>query len=262
VKARFSDVRSILLRECLSVMLLALALALSGVARAAPAGGGQGDELQRRLQIVTQIQQLQAELRDLRGALEENSHDVSNLKRRQREFYLDLDRRLIELESRPASSDEEAPAVSSAGAANQPPAEQAGDGSPAELKIREQQAYRQAFDLLKAAKYDQAIIAYQQFLQLYPNGEYADNARYWVGEAHYVTRNFDKALIEFNRLLELHPASSKRPDAELKIGYIFYEQGKWAEARQLLSRVASNASASTAARLAKTRLDRMTAEGH
>lgn len=251
--------RSIPLLERFSLILLALAL--SGVTRAEPPGGGQADDLQRRLQIVTQIQQLQAELRDLRGALEENSHDVSNLKRRQREFYLDLDRRLIELESRPSPS-EGAPMVSSAGTATQPPAEQAGDGSPAELKILEQQAYRQAFDLLKAAKYDQAITAYQQFLQLYPNGEYADNARYWVGEAHYVTRNFDKALIEFNRLLELHPASSKRADTELKIGYIFYEQGKWAEARQLLSQVATSASSSTAARLAKTRLDRMTAEGH
>ncbi|MDF1817150.1 MAG: tol-pal system protein YbgF [Immundisolibacteraceae bacterium] len=259
MKAGFLNVPSIPLFE--RVPLILLALALSGVTRAEPSGGGQADDLQRRLQIVTQIQQLQAELRDLRGALEENSHDVSNLKRRQREFYLDLDRRLIELESRPASS-EEAPAASSGGTVTQPPAEQAGDGSPAELKMLEQQAYRQAFDLLKAAKYDEAITAYQQFLQLYPNGDYADNARYWVGEAHYVTRNFDKALVEFNRLLELHPASSKRADAELKIGYIFYEQGKWADARQLLSRVASNASASAAARLAKSRLDRMTEEGH
>ena len=116
--------------------------------------------------------------------------------------------------------------------------------------------------MLKDAKYDEAIIAFQQFLQLYPAGNYADNARYWVGEAYYVTRNFDKALIEFNRLLELHPASGKRADTQLTIGYIYYEQKKWEQARQLLTELASQPAAGTAGHLAKNRLDRMTGEGH
>ena len=260
MKGRFSDLRSIELLRRISIILAALTL--PGAAQAESPGSGQLDDLQRRLQIVTQIQQLQAELRDLRGALEQNSHDVSNLKRRQREFYLDLDRRLIDLESQPAASAGALPGAGDSASGAAPPVELAGGGSPAELKILEQQAYQQAFDLLKAAKYDQAIIAFQQFLQLYPAGEYADNALYWVGEAYYVTRNFDKALIEFNRLLELYPASGKRADSQLKIGYIFYEQQRWADARQLLSQLASESAAGTAARLAKTRLDRMTEEGH
>lgn len=243
-----------------SAAAIAAALFLSPVIAAPPVDEQIGD-LQRRLEIVTQIQQLQVELRELRGALEENNHDVSNLKRRQREFYLDLDRRLIGLESRSAAAAPDSSAQS-ASAGIKPAVQIAGDGSPAELSALEQQSYRQAFDLLKEAKYDEAITAFQNFLQLYPAGSYADNARYWIGEAYYVTRNFDKALIEFNRLLELHPSSGKRADTQLKIGYIYYEQKKWVQARELLTEVMNQSTAGTAVHLAKTRLDRMTGEGH
>ncbi len=220
------------------------------------------DDIQRRLQVVTQIQQLQAELRELRGQLEQNVSDVSNLMRRQREFYLDLDRRLIELESRPRSPAGGSPTNGTATGTSVEAGELAGDGSPAELQVLEQQAYQQAFDLLKVPQYNEAIDAYGTFLQLFPAGEYADNARYWIGEAYYVTRVFDKALIEFNQLLELHPTSSKRADTTLKIGYIYYEQKRWEEARQLLTEVVNNPAGGTAARLAQSRLERMTEEGH
>jgi len=241
--------------------VLAAALLLPSVALAEPPGV-QSSDLQRRLQIVTQIQQLQGELRELRGALEQNSHDVEELKRRQREFYLDLDNRLINLESQPAATVSGAVQVPNQ-TATTATAAVAEDGlSPAELAASERDAYQQSFDLLKAAKYDQAITSFNKFLKSYPDGEYADNARYWVGEAYYVTRDFDQALVEFNELLKLHPDSSKRADTQLKVGYIYYEQKKWSESRQLLTTVATDPASGAAGRLAITRLDRMTQEGH
>ena len=225
-------------------------------------------DMQRRLELVTQIQQLQGDLRELRGALEENQHTVENLKRRQREFYLDLDRRLIDLETQPRQGSASPLSTSgqegvSADSVVKPVTEpQVGGGSPAELKLLEQQAYQQAFDLLKAARFEESITAFRKFLQLYPDGDYADNAQYWVGEAYYVTRNFDQALKEFGQLLEQFPDSGKRADTQLKIGYIYYEQEKWSEARQLLTQVAESSAAGTAAHLAQNRLKRMSEEGH
>ena len=237
-------------------------------------------DIQRRLEIVSQVQQLQGDLRELRGALEDNHHTIEDLKRRQREYYLDLDRRLIDVERRPlvvaaepdviqpevgtetigSQVDGDAAAVPAVAVDQQQPL--AGDGSPADLKILEQQGYQQAFDLLKAAKYDQAVVAFEQFLQLYPQGSYADNARYWIGESYYVTRSFSKALLQFNQLLENHPQSGKRAGTQLKIGYIYYEQGKWAEANQLLSAVIEENLSPTAVRLAQNRIKKMQEEGH
>jgi tol-pal system protein YbgF len=57
------------------------------------AGSGQG-----QAQLVMQLQQMQAELRQLRGMVEESANQVQELQKRQREFYLDLDSRLSALE--------------------------------------------------------------------------------------------------------------------------------------------------------------------
>ena len=264
-------------RVSAALMLLSIAIPVSG-----EVGGISADrqfDIQRRLEVVSQVQQLQGDLRELRGALEDNHHTIEDLQRRQREYYLDLDRRLIDVESRPlavapltnviqsaASTDNVAASVGGdAPVAIAPPGEQqplAGNGSPAELKILEQRGYQQAFDLLKAAKYDQAVVAFEQFLQLYPVGSYADNARYWIGESYYVTRSFAKALLQFNQLLEKHPESGKRAGTQLKIGYIYYEQGKWAEANQLLSAVIAENLSPTAVRLAENRIKKMREEGH
>jgi len=254
VSHKFLTIRKVVLTR--SVATVVATCLLSAVAMAEPPTG-QSSDLQRRLKIVTQIQQLQTELRELRGALEENSHGIDELKRRQKDFYLDLDRRLIDLEG---GSVIRTPA--DAAEVKVPAGEVAGDESPVASPGQEQLLYQQSFDLLKAAKYDQAIAAFQKFLQAYPDGEYADNARYWVGEAYYVTRDFDKSLAEFNQLLKLHPTSAKLADAQLKVGYIYYEQKKWDQAREILTKVATDPASGAAGRLAITRLDRMTQEGH
>ena len=68
-------------------------MALEKAAGAAGAGVGQS-----QAQLVVQLQQMQAELRQLRGMVEESANQVQQLQKRQREFYLDLDGRLSALE--------------------------------------------------------------------------------------------------------------------------------------------------------------------
>ncbi len=47
--------------------------------------------------LVIQVQELQDEVRMLRGRLEEQATELENLKRRQRDQYLDLDRRISDM---------------------------------------------------------------------------------------------------------------------------------------------------------------------
>lgn len=67
--------------------------ALEKAAGSVGAGAGQS-----QAQLVIQLQQMQAELRQLRGMVEESTNQVQQLQKRQREFYLDLDGRLSALE--------------------------------------------------------------------------------------------------------------------------------------------------------------------
>ncbi|MEQ8493089.1 MAG: YbgF trimerization domain-containing protein, partial [Gammaproteobacteria bacterium] len=77
-------------------------------------------------------------------------------------------------------------------------------------------AYRDAFGLLKAGKYEDSIAAFNGFLQQYPHSQYADNAQYWLGEAYYVMRQFEPAIEQYQKLVSGYPDSQKQSHALLK----------------------------------------------
>ncbi|GAB4344909.1 MAG: tol-pal system protein YbgF [Gammaproteobacteria bacterium] len=245
-----------------------------GTASPAPAVPRANPQNQALLEVLTRLQDLQEEVRQMRGEMEVQSHAIESLRQRQRDLYLDVDRRLSRLETggqvaqpalAPASpatpqptptTPQPTPTAPAAGPAGQP-ATPAAAIDPAQ----EQAAYQLAFNLLKEGRYQRAIGQFQEFLKLYPNGSYADNAQYWLGEANYVTRNFRQAIEEFRKVLTNFPDSPKTPDAMLKIGYAHYELQQWNEARAVLTEIGQRFPQSTAARLAEKRLQRMAREG-
>src|SRR3989344_2498142 len=95
-----------------------------------------------------------------------------------------------------------------------------------------------------------------------PQSALRDNARYWLGEAYYVVRDFRQALTEFSRLINDHPKSLKAPDALLKIGYSHYELGEWAKARENLNQVIARYPGQPAAKSAEQRLAKMKKQEH
>jgi tol-pal system protein YbgF len=236
--------------------------------------------------LVLQVQELQDEVRMLRGQFEEQAREIENLKRRQRDQYLDLDQRMSDMRNaQPVVG--AGPAVSSTQPGTRPPtvgpredvpevrepmaSESAvvGIGQPAAQSqsaptsaADEKAAYDQAFQALKELRYADAAEDFQSFLDQYPNSDYADNAQYWLGESYYVTRNYDIALTAFQNLLDNYPESPKSPDALLKIGYTHYELEQWDSARAALTQVQENFPDTTLSLLAENRLRSMRMEGH
>jgi tol-pal system protein YbgF len=201
---------------------------------------------QSLVELAQQLESLQADVRSLRGDLEQLQHSSESGRSQQRDLYADLDKRLQTLEG--ATS-----AASSASAAGKPAVGAAGT---------DKGYYDTAFNLLKGGQYDKAITAFQQFLAAFPDSTLADNAQYWLGEAYYVNKDFESALKAFRTVVDHWPDSRKRPDALLKIGYCNYELKHWAPAREALLQVTHNHADSPAAKLAAERLDRMDKEGH
>jgi tol-pal system protein YbgF len=259
-----------------SVAILALALTLIGAAQAADLPERRGSttaptvsspaaapvqapapvdsQRQTLVDLHLQIEQLQNEVRSLRGQLETQTYELERLKNRNRDTAADLDRRVRELERR-------------ATAAAEPPASEpqtaapAASPAPAETSPQEQKAYDDAFQLLRQGNYDRAIKAYRDFLAKYPRGNLADNAQYWIAEALYVTRKYRPAIEEFGKLLKDYPGSDKVPDAQLKIGLSHYELGEWAKTREALSQVGARYPGTPAAKTASDRLAKMKKEG-
>lgn len=200
---------------------------------------------QSLLDLSQRIEAAQAETRVLRGQIDELQHQATQSQTQQREMYADVDRRLSALEGNPGA------AASTVTPAAGLPIPQGDDRA----------NYQAAFDLLKDAKYPEAINAFKQYLTTFPNGPLADNAQYWLGEAHYVTKQYTDALHDFRTVIEKYPESRKIPDALLKIGYCNYELKNWAEARSALNQVVQRFGDTTAARLAGQRLAKLDSEG-
>ena len=266
-----------------------MCLALPGIAMAgnngAPVVDQSGEELIKRLESIerklnnqslldlyNQVQTLQAEVQDLRGRLDTQRHMLDEMTRRQKDLYADLDKRLQELQAarqannekttdssqmvidaaplQAGTSDRETDATNTDDDGNgDNPATSATADSPDSRK-----AYDNAFNLLKDGQYEQAIGAFRQYLNDYPDSDLTDNAHYWLGEAHYVSRYFDKAIAAYRQLLSDYPDSQKAPHALLKIGYSQQEKGEREQAIQTLKEVRSEYPDTTAASLARDRI--------
>lgn len=190
--------------------------------------------------LTLEIEQLRAEVRELRGQLEVQTHELDSLKNRNRDALADTDKRLRELERKAAP----APA----------PTAEAPAKAEAAVSADEQKEYDAAFGLMKQGQYDKAAKAYRAFLTKHPKSELAGNAQYWIGEAQYVVRNFKQAIVDFSVVVDKYPTSLKVPDSLLKIGYSHAELGANDKARTALQQVVTRFPNTVTAKSADKRL--------
>ena len=236
------------------------------------------DSIERKLdsrglmEMSNRVEQLQRDIQQLRGDIEMQAHTLEEIQQRSREQYLDIDRRLQQIETGqtgapPVLSTTETPVVPLVPVDSKPPSVPATMPTPTQVppapaSAGERADYDTALAILREGRYEEATQAFNAFLAKYPSSEYADNASYWLGETYYVNRDFNGALGAFQGLVDGYPNSPKASDSLLKMGYIHYEQKDWAAARQALEAVVSGYPGTTAERLANDRLQRMKKEGH
>jgi len=221
------------------------------------------------LDLLNQVGELRTEVQTLRAQIEELQQKLDQQQQSSRNQYLDLDGRLNRLESAapavpPASPSTAAPSAASvpaatSGAQPPPPIQDSaprvyGDASAIARVNDERGAYNTAFDALKAGRYADAARAFQGFLEQYPNGVFAPNAQYWLGESYYVTQNYALALEQFQALLGQHPTHDKAAGALLKVGLCHYGLRQLDAAEAALARVIQRYPGTEAARTADDRL--------
>jgi tol-pal system protein YbgF len=251
-----------------------------------PAAGEVTLSRQSAMELLSQLDALQTEVRQLRNQVELQGSELERLTTRQRNLLEDMDQRLSALERgavRTATAPMQrtpppaAPAHTPTPSQPQPPPSTAMVPAPATAptatasapplvrttaSAQEQREYDAAFNLLKQGLYARASQAFAVFTQKYPTSPLAGNAQYWTAEANYVVRNFGPALDGFHKVINNYPQSAKVADASLKIGYSYYELRNWDKARVALTGVVDRFPNTTVARLAQIRLDKMKEEGH
>jgi tol-pal system protein YbgF len=217
---------------------------------------------QANTDILNQLSQLRTQMQSLQATIEQLQHDNEQLKQRAKDQYLDLDGRLNRIESGAtpplpaggAAAPAAAPADKPAAAVSEPPPSVHGDAGTLAASGDERTSYNAAFDALKAGKYADSANLFQSFLELYPNGVYAPNALYWLGESYYATKNFPLAEAQFRDLISRYPTHDKASGGLLKLGLSQYGEGRTEDAEQTLQQVISQYPGSDAARIAQDRL--------
>lgn len=236
-------------------------------------------------EMLGRLEQLQSEVQQLRGIVEEQSQTIADLQRKQGNMYSDLDERIQLLSSThqsavaqpavPATTTDAAQTTSAAveAASVSAPAQDSQaapavaepvvESKPAETpvsaapKASEKERYQAAYDTLRNGHNAQAISMFESLQTDFPAGEYGDNAQYWLGEAYKINRDYDKARTAFNKVVSQYPNSPKVPDSLLKLGYIEFDQQNLAKARDYLTRVTVSYPETTAAHLAAKKLAQM-----
>jgi tol-pal system protein YbgF len=223
---------------------------------------------QSLVELAQHLDQVQADVRQLRGRVEELEYNSEAMHKQQRDLYSDLDKRIAALGGGSSGAAGAGGAAGSAAGSSSPqsagsagsPTGAAGSGADSGGSSEEQTVYAQSFDALKAGSYSVAITGFKSFLSSYPASPLAENAQYWLGEAFYVTRDFDSATGAFRNVLQKWPDSRKAPDALLKLGYTQLEQKKTGEGRATLSQVVQKYPGTDAAKHAAERLQRTPAK--
>ncbi len=184
------------------------------------------------LDLQSQIENLNTELRSLRGLNEELMHNLQDADKRQKDFYIDLDTRVRRFE--PPVDSSNVPVADNPSAANR--------------------AYETAHGLFTAGKHQDAVGAFQEFLKNFPESVYVPNAHYELGAAYFALNDYQNALGSYQVLTSKYAFSPKAPEAMLGIADCQQELKNAAAAKKVLKQLIAKYPGSEAASEAKKRL--------
>ncbi|MGH1398060.1 MAG: tol-pal system protein YbgF [Alphaproteobacteria bacterium] len=246
-----------------------------------PAGSiSGGGSAAANAQVEVRLQQLEQELRDLRGKVEKNAFEARSLRNDMERFKGDLELRMQDLgagnsgatvqsgsavnksamgyttrnsavtgggvddvvvrePSQAANSGEGFTWDSNNNKGNLGSYTQSVDGSVSGAADQAATMYEAAFSLLKKKQYDESQSAFEGFLNAYPDHVLVGNAKYWLGETHYVRGNFENAARLFAQGYQEFPKGSKAADNLLKLGMALAALGKKEDACIALSQISA-----------------------
>lgn len=195
-------------------------------------------------QLYSQLQQMQQDVAQLRGLVEEQGNLIERLQNDLRTRYTDLDQRLQLQQEQMKQAPAATPAVPDAG-------KTAAQGSSVE---DEKKAYLAAYDTFRSGGPDKAIAPMLAFVKQYPDSSLTPGAHYWLGEFYLNAAKPDqaKARQQFETVLAKYPDNTKAPAALYKIASILDLQGKPDDARQKMQELVKRYPKSPEASLAET----------
>lgn len=183
-----------------------------------------------QLELANQNELLRSEVANMRGQIEVLLHEIDSLKLRQRDFYVDLDDRLRNIEGTGGSG--------------------TGPVDPA----AESAAYESALNLLKEGKHRESLAAFDKFISDHPRSSFLPGANFWAGNAALQAQEVVSARSFFNTVISNWPEDPIAPDAMLGLANSLRLMGEARSSEDTLRRIVERYPDSSAAQVASQRL--------
>lgn len=193
-------------------------------------------------QIMQKNQQLENDLRSLRGKLEEQDNEIAQLKHELENRYADLDQRLellqqkVDPEASNTTEDNQQDTLPSNTAitnASSSTTTVAVNKAPVVVSTQntseqEKAAYTVALDAYKQGGAKKAIAPMQNFIKNNPNSVYISNAYFWLAEFNLAIEptNYAEAKKNYGIVANQYPNSSRAPRAVYQLYNIAKEVDK------------------------------------
>ena len=211
------------------------------------------------------IDQLQEEIRTLKGKLEETNY----LLKQKIKAFEDLDeKRDQKLETvdkttnlnkdRIARIEQYLNFDSVTSAQKKKPVSGTTSGKQSKHKLSEDDRYRAAKQAYDNGDFNAAREGFQKFIKDYPKSVNADNAQFWIGETYYREKWYEKAILEYQKVIEKYPKGNKITASLLKQGFAFLNLGDKVNARLILSELIKKYPKSNEAKIAERKLKGLT----
>jgi tol-pal system protein YbgF len=204
-----------------------------------------------QIDLVNQIQSLREENAKLRGQVETLQYELESARKRQQDFYVDLDGRVRKLETRPSSPAEILAPGEGGGDAS---ALSGGAGTSSADSASETREYEAALNLFKANKIKESAAAFETFAKAYPDSTLTPNAYYWQGNALTAQRDYRRAIDVYRVVVARWPQNPRAADALIGVASCQQELGDAKSARTTLEAVLIKYPDSAAATTARQRL--------
>ncbi|MDX2269720.1 MAG: tetratricopeptide repeat protein [Bryobacter sp.] len=134
-----------------------------------------------------------------------------------------------------------------------PPAAEGGSNTPP-AGVTSESLYTNALQAKSGNQLDFALQQFQDYLKFFPEGSYAPNAEYHIGEILSTQGKYDEAVAYFDNVLEKYPDNSKTLDAMLSKGRALAKSGQRTAAVKEFRAIIAKSANSGQAGLAKQEL--------
>lgn len=114
--------------------------------------------------------------------------------------------------------------------------------------------YDRAKQLFDRGDYPAAREEFGALIQAVPRSQHADNAQFWIGETHYRERQFEEAILAYQEVIEKYPNGNKVRASLLKQGLAFYMLGDKPNGRRILEALIHQYPNSSEANIARNKL--------